>query len=99
MDALRGIRWLLSDVRSDADNVLVGRQAVPLKPSLTLMKLQCLQPRSEDGTSALEGMLSWIEAQAGTRGRRERDFTLVTDDGHWSKVLEHQPPVVYKRRA
>lgn len=69
--------------------------AFRLSPTLT--KLGLVAP-----PGAVEGMLRWAEAQAHTKGRRTRDFTAVTDDGAWTQLLEHQPPVVYgrpKRRA
>lgn len=56
------------------------------------MKLQCVAP-----PGALDGMLRWVEGQAGTRGRRTQEFTIVTDDGAWTQMHEHQPPVVYRR--
>lgn len=72
--------------------MLIGRQTPVIRPSATLMKLQCLAP-----PGALDGMLRYIEGQAGTRGRKTRDFTVQTDDGTWTKLFEHQPPLVYER--
>lgn len=89
---LQSIRGLLRDVRSGPDDVRIGRQASLIKPSVTLMKLQIEAP-----PGALDGMLRWVENQRGSRGRRAQDFTLVTEDGAWTKVLEPQPARVYKR--
>lgn len=90
-DLLREIRGLLRDVRSGADDVDLGRRTPVVKPSLTLMKLQVLAPKGNGG--ALDGMLRCVEAQEGTRGRREiTPITFVFDDGAWSDVLLPSKP-------
>lgn len=100
LGVLREIRRLLRDVRNSEDDVFIGRQASVIKPSLTLMKLQCVAP-----PQGLEGILRWVEDQAGTRGRRElTPCGLVTEDGEWTELsLPNKPQDagfrVYRREA
>ena len=66
-----------------------GRRAGLIKVSPTLQKL-----RAVAGLVTFDKILRWIEAQAGTRGRREQAFVFVTDDGALSQVYAPHPPEV-----
>lgn len=99
-DVLREIRGLLKDVRSGANDVLVGRQVPLIRPSVALMKLDVMQPRDPNGRGALEGIQCWLEAQAGTRGRRVlAPVSFVTDNGEWTQLVLPREPMVFRRRA
>jgi hypothetical protein len=69
-----------------------------VKPSATLLKLQVLAPKG-----ALDRVLLWLEAQAGTRGRRvlgdDERFAIITDDGEWTELRMPRGPEVLRRYA
>lgn len=89
------IRGLLRDVRTTPDDVLIGRQAPVFKPSVTLMKLQVVQPRDPvTGAGALDAILRWVESLRGRRGRSVQDMTLVGHDDEWTKLLIQREPEV-----
>lgn len=94
-DDLGSIRGLLRDVRSGPDDVLIGRQASVIKPSVTLMKLQVVQPRDpQTGVGALDAILRWVEGLRGKKGRTVQDMTLVGHDDEWTKLLIQREPEV-----
>lgn len=93
-DHLTHVRWLLRDVKSGPDDVLIGRQAppFPVRHPVLLLKLQRAAP-----PGALEWLLQWSDGLAGHRGRSTKDVTLVGHDDAWTQILEPLPPRVIGR--
>ena len=75
------------------DDVRAAR-AVLARYFPTLHRLQRLAP-----TGALGALLRWVEAQAGTRGRRVIHPGIVTDDGEWTELEMPRAPEVYRKRS